>query len=555
MSLVPGFSIFLERGGATASPRSRRRRKTRPADVPTQRGPRRSDAPAPTRLVYATAIASGLAFSAAWLWTETITSAGLGWMAAALLVYSVRACRAYKPAYCCGLVIYLVSFYWIYGTIERFGGYGAFVSGSIFAAYVASGAVFFLVFAWTYHNLPQALDALALRAPLAIVVAEMATIRLFYWHFGHTQIAFTLFAQIAGIGGVILVSFVMFWVAEACVRVIVFREWRRAFLLPAGALAISLGYGAVMMQVLAAPAGQKQEVVLVQGPPSLAEKRDMDSLWMNLARIHELSKQLTRKGALIVWPEGAVPAYVSADLGSVHKEASLPWLGDGSAFLVGGFGFDSEKKRYNTAFAVYPDGTVPFPYFKQLLIPFGEYMPFASVFPWLNSLNENAGLFSWGKEIKVFPYPMERPNGFQYTARIAPLICYEDTVTGPASDATRRGAELLVNLTYDTWFGRTAASYQHHLIATFRAIENRRYLIRSTYTGYTAVVNPLGKTIASIPPFAEGMLTVEVPLLHYQSSFTNYVGELPWWGVLALAAGCIGRERLKTRKAKRPALS
>ena len=55
---------------------------------------------------------------------------------------------------------------------------------------------------------------------------------------------------------------------------------------------------------------------------------------------------------------------------------------------------------------------------------------------------------------------------------------------------------MLVNLTYDTWFGRSAAPYQHHLIAIFRAIENRRFLVRSTYTGYTAVVNPLGKTIA-----------------------------------------------------------
>ena len=135
-----------------------------------------------------------------------------------MLIYSVRACRAYKPAYCCGLVVYLVSFYSIYGTIERFGGYGVFVSGAIFAAYVASGAVFFLVFAWNYHNLPETLDALALRAPLSIVVAEMATIRLFYWHFGHTQIAFTPFAQIAGIGGVILVSYIMFWVAEVGVR-------------------------------------------------------------------------------------------------------------------------------------------------------------------------------------------------------------------------------------------------------------------------------------------------------------------------------------------------
>ncbi len=156
-------------------------------------------------------------------------------------------------------------------------------------------------------------------------------------------------------------------------------------------------------------------------------------------------------------------------------------------------------------------------------------------------MNENAGLFSSGQEIKVFAYPMERPNGPAYTARSRALICYEDTVTSPARDATRQGAELLVNLTYDTWFGRTAAQYQHHLIAIFRAIENRRFLIRSTYTGYTAVVNPLGKTIAAIPPFSEGKLTVDVSLMTYQSSYTQYVGELPWWGLLALMLAALSR--------------
>jgi apolipoprotein N-acyltransferase len=545
MSLVPSFSALLERGVVTQSHQSRHQRRTKPAGVSSQGESAGVDSR--VRLVYVTSISSGLAFSAAWLMTETVASAILGWVAASLLIYSVRAQRALRPAYCCGVVVYLVSFYWIYGTIERFGGYGVVISGAIFALYVASGAVIFLVFAWTHHNLGPAFDSFALRSPVAIVVAELITIRLFYWHFGHTQVAFTPFVQIAGIGGAMLVSFVMFWVAEAVVRMLVFREWRLAFLLPAAAFAISIGYGELMMSVLASSGGQKQEVLLVQGPPSLAEKRDLDSLWQNLDRIYEMSKQSTRKGALIVWPEGSIPAYIPADLGSVHKDASLPWLGDGSAFLVGGFGFDAEKKRYNTAFAVYPDGAVPAPYFKRILIPFGEYMPFSSVLPWLNSLNENAGLFSSGQEIKVFDYPMERPKEPAYTARIAPLICYEDTVPGPARDATRQGAELLVNLTYDTWFGRTAAPYQHHLIAIFRAIENRRFLIRSTYTGFTAVVNPLGKTIAAIPMFSEGRISVDVALMNYQSSYTQYVGELPWWGVLALSAGSIiARRRKKT---------
>jgi apolipoprotein N-acyltransferase len=543
MSLVPGFSAHLRPGGVASSRPSHRRGMRRQDAVAFDVQPARSDTQ--TWLVYGASLASGLSFSVAWLVTETIASAVLGWLAAALLIYSVRAQRAYRPAYCCGLVVYVVGFYWIYGTVARFGGYGVVVSGLIFALYVASGALFFLVFAWAHHNLGPRFDAFALRSPTAIVVAELVTIRLFYWHFGHTQVAFTPFVQIAGIGGAMLVSFVMFWVAEAGVRIIVFREWRPAFLLPAASFAIALAYGAAMMHTLGSPPGLKQEVLLVQGPPSLAEKRDIDSIWQNLARIYDLSRESSRPGSLIVWPEGTIPAYIPADLGSVQKEPSLPWLRDGSAFLVGAFGSDGENKRYNSAFAVYPDGSVPLPYFKQILIPFGEYMPFSSVFPWLNSLNEYAGLFSPGHETKVFSYPMRHANGVEYTAKVAPLICYEDTVTAPARDATRRGAELLVNLTYDTWFGRSAAPYQHHLIAIFRAIENRRFLVRSTYTGYTAVVNPLGKTIADIPPFSEGKLTVDVRLMNYESSYTHYVGELPCWGLLAVSVGSIFAGRRK----------
>ena len=147
------------------------------------------------------AIASGLAFSVAWLVTETIASAVLGWVAAAL-AHLQRSRTTGLPA---GVLLragrLCRGFYWIYGTVARFGGYGPIVSGVIFALYVASGALFFLVFAWTHHNLGPMFDAFALRSPTAIVVAELITIRLFYWHFGHTQVAFTPFVQIAGIGG------------------------------------------------------------------------------------------------------------------------------------------------------------------------------------------------------------------------------------------------------------------------------------------------------------------------------------------------------------------
>jgi apolipoprotein N-acyltransferase len=341
------------------------------------------------------------------------------------------------------------------------------------------------------------------------------------------------------------VSFLMFWVAEAGIRVAVFRERRRAFLLPVVVFGMAIGYGVVMIGTFTAPPHDvPQEVVLVQGNATLAEKRDLDSAQRNLARIYELSRQAAHPGALVVWPEGSVPAYIPAMVGTVGDPPILPWIGNGSAFLVGSYSFLPNQKRFNSAFAVFPDGGVPFPYFKQVLIPFGESMPLASYFPWLKKLNAKAGVFSAGTETKVFPYPMTRPDGRSYTLKVSPLICYEDTLPALARAAARKGAQLLVNLTSDSWFGRTPALRQHHLIAAFRAIENRRFLIRATNTGYSAVVDPLGRTIASIPPFTEGTVTASLNLFEYPSAYTNWVGDRPWWALcLVSLVGIMARRR------------
>ena len=96
-----------------------------------------------------------------------------------------------------------------------------------------------------------------------------------------------------------------------------------------------------------------------------------------------------------------------------------------------------------------------------------------------------------------------------------------------------------MNITSDSWFGRTLAPHQHHLIAAFRAIENRRFLIRATNTGLSAVVDPLGKTVARIPPFSEGTATARVRLLNYRSPFTNWVSDRPWWALLTLSIGMV----------------
>jgi apolipoprotein N-acyltransferase len=324
----------------------------------------------------------------------------------------------------------------------------------VFGLFVVLSAVQFLIYAWVHHALGARVDAWALRAPLSMVVSELVAIRLFDWHFGHTQIALTPLVQVADVGGALLVTFLVFWIAEAAVRVVVFRERRSNFLAPLAALVATLGYGGLMMMRYDKPAGPEQEVVLVQGNSPLSDIGDPVASGQSVGRLYEMSGQAvaavrerTGDSALVVWAEGAIPAFLPAELRSVREQPVLPWFGDGSAFLVGTYTVDRETKRYNTAFAVRPDGTVPPPYYKQVLIPFGEYMPLASTFPALRALNDRAGVFTAGSGVRVFELPMGQGTAAARVLKVAPLICYEDTVPSIARAATLAGAQLLVKLT------------------------------------------------------------------------------------------------------------
>src|SRR4051794_22199623 len=381
MHLAPGLLALVLPGRTDSPARSRDRRASQPRRSASMGPKSRGAGEAPALRVYLAAVLGGAVSASAWLVPGTGFGAVLGWIAALPLVYPVRARRAYLPAYGAGLVGHLIGFYWVAGTVSVFGGFGPLASALIFALFVALGALLFLVFALVHHHLPAAFDALALRSATAVVMAELLTIRLFPWHFGHTQIAFTPLVQIAGIGGAMAVSFLMFWLAEVGVR-IVFRERRWTFLVPVFLFALAIGYGIAMMGTFAAPRGHPQEVVLVQGNASLAEKRDVDSARKNLARIYELSRQAAHPGSLVVWPEGSVPDYIPADIGQVGRPPVLPWIGNETALLAGAYSFLPDRRRYNAAFAVYPDGRMPRPYFKQILIPFGESMPLSSYLPW-----------------------------------------------------------------------------------------------------------------------------------------------------------------------------
>jgi apolipoprotein N-acyltransferase len=168
----------------------------------------------------------------------------------------------------------------------------------------------------------------------------------------------------------------------------------------------------------------------------------------------------------------------------------------------------------------------------MILMPFGEYTPMSKLLPWLAEINATAGQFTAGDAPRVLSF--RKSNNIE--VKLAPLICYEDVVPFLARQATALGAQVLINQTNDAWFGNTVAPYQHHMIASFRAIENRRFLLRSTNTGVTAVVDPTGRTLASLLPYTESVLPMEIALLDYNSFFTQCPVSFVWLTVAAMMA-------------------
>lgn len=478
----------------------------------------------------------------AWWYPNTALCAALGWTSLVFFCSTLSAPgRSLRRMYVAGILTYAGGFYWLYSTIREFGGFPFVAALPIFLLFVCGSAVQFLIWAFSFKSLPRWCEKWGLRCALSWLVAHHFWIKIFPWDFGHTQIAFAPFAQVAGVVGVTGITCIMMWVTEAfCNRRAVSSL---AKTLAVGSLLASCGYGVWIEDHLKAQTYPALSTVMIQGNVSMQRKHDMTFFTVNREQYLKTSALVSNKDSLIIWPESTITEFIPASIPHASQTSLLPFLNDGSAFLVGGLTYRSKREYYNSSILIRPDGSVAPPYHKMILMPFGEYTPLSSVLPWLQDINSTAGQFTAGQAPSVLTFISS--TGVE--TRLSPLICYEDVVPHLARAATHAGAELLVNQTNDAWFGDTVAPYQHHMIASFRAIENRRYLLRSTNTGLTAAVDPLGRTLAQLLPFTESVLPMEVSLVNYPSTFTVLPIYLMWLGLAALTAFGIVGATLKMR--------
>lgn len=221
--------------------------------------------------------------------------------------------------------------------------------------------------------------------------------------------------------------------------------------------------------------------------------------------------------ALIVWPETALPFYPP------NSELMLPvidFVGQGRQPLLTGAPwyevFEDDDSRlvhyYNSALLLQPEKQNETKYFKSHLVPFGEYVPLRRFLPFIAPLVEAAGHFTPGR--------IEKPLATG-PIRAGVLICFESIFGELGRRWVRSGANVLVNVTNDAWYGRSSAPYQSWAMTVFRAVETRRSLVRSANTGISGVVDPLGRIVRQSDLFVPWSAAVPVALLEERSPFVR----------------------------------
>jgi apolipoprotein N-acyltransferase len=355
---------------------------------------------------------------------------------------------------------------------------------------------------------------------------------------------FPLAAQIADLSGVRGVSFWMAATAGLITDAYLMRGDRREVLRSAaiafGLATMVLGYGAWRMRTL--PLTRLASVSVVQPNLSREEKWQEENAAKIPGMLAATSRELLRRDdqQLLVWPEVALPGYIVNHPEWRDTVRALSRV-DQTPLLFGvldvEFLAENDYEVYNAAMLADANGEITQrPYRKQFLVPITERVPFINP-RWFGKLRY-FGSFARGTGSSPFTVPF---------GKFGVLICYESVFPQLSRRFRKQGAQMLVNITNDSWFGRTTAPYQHHAHLAIRAVENRVPVVRAAITGISGYIDPFGRTRSSTGLFVPATGTYEVET---SPVTTLYVRVGDWLGTACLlaTAGLVARYVQRRRR-------
>lgn len=505
--------------------------------------------PLEKRVAYALAVLSGLLYFLAFpgidLWP-------LGFVALAPLVVALRGQPARRGAglgWAAGFTMTMCGFYWLLEMLKTFSGFPTalcLVFMSILCAYQAGRIA---MCGWLAARASERGWPAGVAFAGAFVASELLFPLLFPWAYAATVHQVPALLQLAELGGPIAVGLTLVAANLAVAELAISRLERRAprwrvvgALAAAPALAALYGLVRIPMVDAATAAAPKARVGIVQANMSLMGKRRDKS--EGLRRHLELTRELQAGGPLdlVVWSETSVMAPQDEEIApALYRNQFTASLGAPAIFgavLVRRVEDARGYVLFNSALLSNGKGEVTGRYDKQFLLAFGEYLPFGEQFPKLYEISRNSGRFTPGKTLA--PLTLGKYG-------IATFICYEDISAPFVRSIVKTGAtDLLVNITNDAWFGDTTEPWIHLALAKLRAVEHRRFLVRSTNSGVSAFVDPVGRVVRHTGTFRKEAIAAEVAWLR-PTTLYGIVGDGLWWLV---SAGALGMAFVSRRRPK-----
>ena len=446
-------------------------------------------------------------------------------------------------AHICGMLIILGSFRWIL-EVDR---YAAIHHALLVVYFGLYAGLFGLVFCLISRL--RSLNMAFATAPFVWVALEytksnLSFLSLPWLLLSHSQYAETSVIQMAAVTGAHGTSFLIVLVnaAIAMLTIEMVRRLREG-LLPgsdhltlratlvmmffAGASgAAALLYGNLKLST--GPDGSEFRISVVQANIAQENKWDRRHAEAILTAHEDLSRRaLIEKPDLIVWPETATPGSITknrrlnARIRSLAEELKVPLLVGSSQHRKFGTAADARLEFKNSAFLIPPRrGPVKHQHYnKNRLLPFGEYLPLKEKMPWDLIGIDDVGGYTAGNELAVFEL-----NG----VRFATTICWENIFPDLVREFVNNGAQFIINITNEAWFGKTAAPYQFLSMSVLRAVENGVFVVRCANTGISAFIDPNGRVYSRVAGeqgediFVSGVRTDAVIPAGSKTFYTRY---------------------------------
>jgi apolipoprotein N-acyltransferase len=455
----------------------------------------------------------------------------LGWVSVGGLMVACLGAgvvEAFLCGFLFGAAFFTFSTPWIYTVLRQYGPLPVWQAAPVMALFLIVTAVHYAMFAAALAWIARRRAGLAvLASPFLWVASEFTRTSMpdigFAWNLlGYTASGSLALVQLAAVTGIYGLSFLVASYNAALV-------WSlRSLLRKPRNLAAPLWFGAVSALLLAVilwggefvPAARPAEVAhLVQ--PTLPQSTSYSANWdaLHAADMEEIDRITIDAGkkepGLVVWPE--VPAPFSLEQVAFDRRAADIARESQSHFLLGVVDWkptaDNGLAPYNSAAMLDPQGREEFLYDKMHLVPFSEYIPWRGFFWFASGLTGLVGDFHSGTQYRVG----ELPGG-----RFSVSICYEASFPDEMRRFVLGGAGLLINLSNDGWFGRSAAPTQDLAMARIRAVENRRWMLRDTNNGFTASVDPYGRIVAAMAPDVRGELDAPYAFRYDLTAYTRF---------------------------------